>query len=245
MNGFNIKDFASNLNRAGTLQTNKFDVLIYPPGLGAGFAGNIASPAPGNVSDLLTYRAESVRMPGIVLDPTETRRYGVGPRHKFPTNVTFQDISINFLEDGRGSVHKFFYRWMSFIFNFSGSSSSFQFGSITNQPSNSVRYKRDYAVPIEIRVYDNNGRKINSITLLEAYPIALGDVNLSWAENNTLMHIGITFAYTRWIHGNVNIAQLQQPPPFTAPSPRPQTPPSEQQSEAFVQGQELLRQGLY
>jgi hypothetical protein len=190
MNSFSVKDFVSRLNNTGTLQTNKFNVLIRPP-------GRIGNAGVGNLSNHLIYRADSVRIPGVTIDPITSRRYGVGISEKTATNISFQDLSISFLEDAGGSVHKYFYKWFSSVFNFTGTGTTSTFSGM---PRYTAKYKDSYSTTIIIYVYDNTGKLVNEISILEAFPIAMGDINLAWAENNTLMKVNVSFAYSRWVH---------------------------------------------
>lgn len=237
MTAFNIRNFVSNISQSGTLQTNKFNVTINRPGL-------ISSTSIGDRSQHLIYRAESVRIPGMTLAVVETRRYGVGPRTRIASNIDYTDISISFIEDAQGSVHKYFYRWMSQIFT------TPNVGFINNN-TYSARYKSEYTSTIIVNVFDNSGRYINTVAIYEAYPISLGDVQLSWSDNSSLMKINVTFAYTRWAYVPTNLMPTLNAFPATSapptiPSPTASTavtPPSPQLNEAQIAERNLG--GLY
>ena len=68
-----------------------------------------------------------------------------------------------------------------------------------------VEYKNDYAVDIVITCYDERDQSIVICTLRRAFPIFLGDIQLSWAENDSFMRIPVTFTYQTWDLEVINI----------------------------------------
>ena len=232
MTAFNIDNFIANLQKSGTLQTNKFNVYIRPPGL-------LASPI-GNRSQHLIYRAESARIPGLTFSTIDSRRYGVGPRNRTVSNVDYPEMTIGFIEDSQSTVHKYFYRWMNEIFNNGGQDA-------INSSTYSARYKNDYATTIVVQTFDNSGKFINSVSVLEAFPISMGDVALSWSDNNNLMKINVTFAYTKWVNDAFNTIPSVIPGLPTAPSPTSSiaTTPPPQLTDAQTLERRLLDNGIY
>lgn len=207
---FNIRNFIGNINRYGTLQTNRFKVMISPPRLLTRSTG---------MMERLSYRAESARVPGLAIDATEVRRTGVGPREKVAVNVGFSDMGITFIEEGNNDVFKFFYTWVNGIFDFTGSRGG-------SNPTYSTAYKRDYvSEKIEIYVYDNSGKLVNKVVLKEAFPISLSETNLSWSDNNQLYKLNVTFAYTSWyLDGYSSTPGFESPVPSTPQAPQVSTP---------------------
>lgn len=178
---FNIQQFVGNINRFGTLPTNRYEVIIAPPRVLLGEA----------TTSRLRYRAESVSIPGVTVDVTDTRRWGIGPREKFGTNVNFTDISISFIEEEGNAIHKYLYNWVNSIFRFAGAGEN-------SSPSYYVEYKRDYATTISIVVYNRSKEISEIIELQEAFPTGLSEISLGWADNNQLMRVKASFAYSRW-----------------------------------------------
>lgn len=182
MAGFNIAEFSTKLGQRGTIQNNKFLVSIAIPSI---------LYAPG-IEEVLMFRASNVKIPGIAFDFQNTNRYGVGPQHRSPTNVSFRDISISFIEDETNSIWKFFHTWFNQVFDFTSNPTAHKIKYTSN-------YKDNYVSPgMEIRVYNNEGRHINTINLIQAYPSSLDDVGLSWNDRNNLMMINVGFSFTEW-----------------------------------------------
>lgn len=181
---FNIGSFVNNLGTAGTLPTNKYVVQMSGQLIGGGAA--IAGVS--SISQLIALRAESVHVPGFALTGESNNRYGIGPRQRFPSNINFTESTITFLDDGNNNIWKFLYGWANNIIQFSG--------QVT--PTYRLGYKSQYAQTITIYILDNMGNNITTIDLLEAFPISVNGINLSWADNNNLMRITASFSFTRW-----------------------------------------------
>jgi len=186
---FNIARFSAHINDRGTLQTNKFIVRFRPP--------YMMGPNPV-IDPSIEYRANSVKIPGVDLDTQNVSRYGVGPSQKFPTNVNFTDIDINFVDMNNNAFWKYFAKWMNGIFDYTGVSGG-------SQPSYKVEYKKYYETDIQIFIFDNAGNQTNAIILKEAFPISLSDVSLSWSENNKLYEFSVRFAFKEWFYSGYNM----------------------------------------
>lgn len=213
---FNVDNFIGNISRFGVMQTNKFEVAMNLPRL---LRGN---PNYSELPRLLIDRAHDIRVPGVVMDTYENRRYGVGPKQKTASNISFNDIGITFLETSENEIYKFFYDWTNLIFDFSGSDVG---GEIP--PSFTAQYRDNYTTDIVIAVYNNTGRSagapvvsppppaaaegeiivtaqaptatpVSIIELFEAYPISVSDIDMGWSNNNALYKVGVSIAFSRW-----------------------------------------------
>lgn len=191
---FNIQTFADNIATYGNLQTNKFEVRIPLPTFLRG-RGSLSS-------EVLTLRADRVDMPGVLLETTETRRYGVGPIIKTPTNKTrFNEVTVSFVETEQGEIYTKFNDWLQRIVDFAGSA-----GSASRSPTFLTEYKSVYAIDMQIKVFNNLGTNKNysntniqpviELNLVETFPLSISDTNLSWSNNNELFRTNVVFAYT-------------------------------------------------
>jgi hypothetical protein len=194
MTTFNIDTFINDLNKRGTLQTNKYEVKITRPRI---FAGSEA------IFEQLKYRAESVRIPGITLESTDSRRYGHDIRQKTPTGASFNDVGITFVEQDMNRVSKLFYFWMNKIYGIRGRDVNVGVTTANapttiagSRPSTNVDYKDYYTTRIEIDVYNNSGKLTMAVILEDAFPIAMGDVSLGWSDRNSLYKLNVSFAYS-------------------------------------------------
>ena len=211
--GFNVQDFVSNIQNNGVLQTNKFIVEIPMPGI---FVSN------PNTLELIRFRANRARVPGVTLETTPVHRYGIGPTQKQPTNVNFTDDSITFLDDSLNTIWKFLYDWINGVFQFTDPLTPSMLPA-----AYTLNYKMDdlgnsiYVVDILVHVFDNQGKNTTTTVLKQAYPISLNDVALSWGDNNTLLETTATFAFADWYelnYGTYTGAPIKNTAPSTGSS---------------------------
>lgn len=241
---FNIANFSGHINKLGTVQTNKFKVEIGTPAILRAVNNN----------ELYQYRASSVRIPGANFDMQNVARYGVGPQQKFPTNVIFNDIDVTFLDTNYNNLWKYFTIWLNGIFDYTGRSGG-------SEASYSVQYKINYVTDMSIYVFDNSGDRVNKVTLKDAFPVSLGDVSLSWSENNRLYEFTVRFTFKEWFFEGYQTTSFEsgaimgpaassQVIPQRTESPRPQqsvreVPTTQLNPGGFTpQAQTIRRQNL-
>lgn len=180
---FKINEFSSNINNYGTLKTSKFDIIITPPRILLGT---------GDISGLIKFRAEQINLPSVNLDLTPVNRYGIGPKQKFATNVSYPDtVSITFLEVENGLIQRCMIHWMNQIFTFHEPSVKTRLYYLT-------QYKDYITTIIGVTQYMDDGKIGNMIDILDAFPVNLSVSPLSWSETNTLVKVKVEFAFTEW-----------------------------------------------
>lgn len=191
--GFNIQTFNAYLNDTGVLKSSKFLVrFTLPPGL-FGLSETYST------LQRLEFYCSDAKLPGIQLQTHEVSRFGYGVRERKPGNPTFQEIPFAFIGDGNGAIWNFFYKWHSLIYNF-----DMREGIVRNGVTGSqhepyeISYKYEYAVDMDVIAYDETGQEKIHIKLREAFPFALGSIDLSWSAHNQIMVIPVAFAFTDW-----------------------------------------------
>lgn len=241
MPGFNINNFKSHLNATGTLNSSKFLVnIVTPPGMLLSTFNNNGSSTSNfgrQMSDLIIFRADSVRTPGVGLATSNIFRHGIGPSEKKPFNATFSDIGVSFIVDKKADLYVYFYSWLNYIFNFSRGAG----GAINANQQNSAlasylsTYKDYYSTDIEIIMYDEAGEKpVQIFRLLKSFPVTISEIPLSWSDRSSLMKLNVSFTYKEFVLDNVN-QQTYSSIPTTLPnslvgvnrqstSPRPTSP---------------------
>lgn len=202
--GFDINGFRSNvLGETGLLKTNLFLVTIQFP---AEFAQTQTQLMKITPRTLMMF-TDQVSLPGLSLGAEDqVRRYGTGVAEKMPYGVFFTDLSVNFLADGRGEILKMFHNWMKYIVNYD----SRRNGSTAFNGANpyEVAYKDEYAAVMTIDVFNEASDKIITYTINDVYPLFLGEVGLSWADNDNIMKLPVTFTYSDWQTDSMEIATL-------------------------------------
>lgn len=200
---FNIQNFISHINQTGTLKNNSFEVRIaMPEMLRAGIQGIVGR----QTEDMIRLRAEKVTLPGINMDMTETKRYGVGPVSKAPTNVNYTNINIEFLETQNQQIYKLFYEWVTTTFDFTGAGG----GRNPPVPRYNTEYARYYSTDMTIDVYRQDSQRVSRIRVIDAFPISISDKSLSWSDNNSTNKVDVAFQFKEWLIDNYE----------TVPTPR-------------------------
>lgn len=193
---FNVNEIIQSVNLSGVLKPSKFEVVI------SGVA------APLNGADGLTIRCIAAQIPGITINTTDFKLYGGMPVLKVPSSRTYSDLRLTFLTRSDSADRHFFENWFNLISNFRNST---------------VAYYNDVARDITINVYDelydtktfnvtaglqggdpgpgtNQGTtKANniaySVKVINAIPISIDEVEISWADTDKLMEYSVTFSY--------------------------------------------------
>lgn len=146
-------------------------------------------------------RADRFPIPSVSLATSDIRRYGIGPLEKKPYLPLFTDISIDFIGDSRGNIHKFFYLWMNSIVNFfelpTENAKRDRFGSSSKHPF-TLEYKQNYSTKIALRMFSDNQEKITDVFLENAFPITLSEIQYDWGTESQLVRFTVGFSFTHW-----------------------------------------------
>lgn len=198
MRGFNISNFKSQ-QIDGILRNNKFLVEIPIPRTLQTMNSSVLRQNIQETQKFLEYYCEATNLPGLALNTNDIRNAGYGPVEKKPYNTTFTDINLIFVSDSSGDNLRFFHQWIKSIQNFDlRNTLSGSVLSTNDQSPYELNYKSDYCVDMKIRVYDEQGAEIVSLTLGEAYPIFVGDIPLNWGDKNNYIRIPVTFTFLSW-----------------------------------------------
>ena len=174
----------------GHAPTNRFEVMIFPPPKLSGAAST--SPFFGSErhldSRMLSYRCESVSLPGRSLNQVEDINI-YGPSRQVVKGVTYAgDASLTFIASGGLDERVFFEEWQNQAFD---------------ESSWNVGYYKDYTSHIEIWLLDKKNRRRYGMKLVEAYPKEIAPTDLS-QSNNELIKLSVTFSYRYWTTLDVN-----------------------------------------
>ena len=177
----NINDFKSSFNK-DIARTNKFDVNINIPLTLIPYVSSAKS---------LKYRCENAQLPGRTFATTEQKTYG--PIEKFPYLTSYNDIDLTFIIEDDMNQKVFFDAWLNYI---------------NPQYNNNFRYKSDYSTVITINQYDVTNELSYSVDLIDAYPISMNQMDLSWADDG-YHKLSVTFAYTYWKNNSLQALGMQ------------------------------------
>lgn len=195
---FNIDAFKTNIEDSGYLLNNKFTLYVLPPPiLGQTTTLNPGQATTSEISRLISFRADQIRTPNINISAAGINRYGVGPIQKQPFSAEFNDISVSLVSDGNAEIWQFWHNWLRSIFQFTGTENPT--GTVVNGIANYYTYYKDeYSTMMSILIYDQYGQEIQKIDLLNAFPVSLSPVQLSWGTSD-LLRISVNITYKEYI----------------------------------------------
>lgn len=192
---FKINEFRSHFGKHNEFaKASKFEVIIAPPAA----APDLLPYASG-----LTFQCENAELPGYTINTVDNRIYGVP--NPVASTASFADITLTFICAGDMWEKKFFDRWMDRIV------------PINNY---NPKYKNEYSSPkIEINQYSEflpegtesptaASQKAYSVSIFEAFPVAMAPLTLNWADDG-ILKLAVTFKYEYWVPGS---GRTQGPP---------------------------------
>ena len=158
------------------------------------FTGDLAKPSrftvtitlPANLgvpisARTLSMRCESAVLPGRTIATSDLRIYG--PTEKFPYQTSYEDVVLTFICDDSMAEKSAFNSWMDLI-----------------NPTDSwnFEFKKNYAVDVSIKQFDNSTNAVHEVILYEAFPIAINQLDLDWSSDAPYHKLSVVFAYTYW-----------------------------------------------
>jgi hypothetical protein len=176
---FNVANFRSSILNHGILRPNKFRVRVFnPPGLAA-----------SSMAAEMELWGEMAEIPMFQLGTGTMQRYGYGSIERRPVMPQYQEISLFFFADEAGEIWRFFKEWLRLIVNNDANA-----GEIY-----SLAYKNEYLADLEMTLFTATGEESFTVTLIDAFPLQLGKLDLKWSDNNQILRIPVVFTYTNWI----------------------------------------------
>ena len=175
---FNVNNILSSLNKQGFARSSHFEVQITGPyGLDA-------------ERDML-YRADSASLPGRSITTVDTKFTNYGPMNKVRYAQVYADTNVTFLlrEDMREK--EYFEQWQNKMV---GTGAFTTTGSRFSRATFNTKYFDQYAGILTIRQYGAGGELRSIHSLVEAYPLMMGDVQMGWGDDAPAK-LAITFAY--------------------------------------------------
>lgn len=180
------------VKKGGLAKANRFLVIFTPPTqplLNLSLSNVVGSLARGNnplkkmISNPrdIAFLCESASLPGrqITTSDFTAQKQTI----KIPNGFIEEDVSMSFILTNDFFMKEVFDRWLS---------------SIVDTQTYTLGYKSDYQCDITIQALDAEDKPTYTITLINAYPITVGSVELDNSAENTYLKIPVTFAYDRY-----------------------------------------------
>jgi hypothetical protein len=192
---FNISQFKSALNNfGGPSRASLFEVsVINPPTRGTSV----------NATNFQFF-CQSAVVPGIQI---ETQLYApvAGRPVQFPTGITPSPFNAIFLMDSEHQLLEFFHKWIQQVVNYGVGGG--KFSSISSRSGGTmlpfeIGYMADYSADIIIKHYtvNSDGTSYYETKLQNAYPVAVGDIDLAWSDNDSYLTLPVSFAYEQIVY---------------------------------------------
>lgn len=133
------------------------------------------------ITRYLSMQCESAELPGVNLITADSKIYG--PTYKVPYQKQFTDVNFSFICTNDFYERKLFDKWIECIMPPDTNNLRFAKG-------NNTRYLSD----ITIMQFDDFIKQIYAIKLIDAYPISIASMPLSWGDDN-FHRVTVSFAY--------------------------------------------------
>lgn len=170
---FNISDFLS-LIEGGLTKSNKFKVSISIDN------NSTLSSRWSSVLRNMSFFCDSAEFPGRTLTASDIKIHG--PTFKSPNISQYSDVTLSILCDSKFNQKFFFEDWMDYI---------------NPLPTFFFRYRESYIGTVDITQYNEFGEPLYTVSLREAYPIAINGLSASWADDG-FHRLQVTFTYRYW-----------------------------------------------
>lgn len=171
---FNVNDFRGKLQNGGA-RASMFEVILPPP---------------ANISALnteeLSFMCKATALPASTVGTIEVPYFG--RKIKLPGDRTFDQWTITVINDESFDLRDAFERWQSAIASFNTVSGAQRGLGSTSNPFS-------YVSTGIINQYGKEGDIIKSVALVNCFPINVGEIQLSWEDNDTIEEFEVTFEY--------------------------------------------------
>jgi hypothetical protein len=146
----NLSNFVARVKKNGLLSASHFYVVI------PNFSPNASD------RDLLMF-CDAADIPGITLMTTEIRQFG--ELTTLPHAPMYQPVQLSFICDSTMDVKYALENWIDSVFN---------------RNTRSFNFYDSYTKDIEIYIVDKQGNDVHKVTLYEAYPVSIGNIQLDY-----------------------------------------------------------------
>jgi hypothetical protein len=179
MSNFSLAKFTTAIKDTGISRPSRFEIVIGQP---------VASDTAQQNNFAYAYNAslmcEMSQLPGISINTKQFRIQG--PAYQRPVGMEFNgdSIAMTFYVDKDLKIKKFFENWVY---------------SIVNPNSFNVKYQQEYVVPIKIFQLNEKDVRTYTVSLIDAFPKAIGQLDLNSGASNQIHRLTVIFTYRQWM----------------------------------------------
>jgi len=167
------------------------DRTIGPPGYNQNWAEWFGQKDALETANKLMFYCHKAEIPGMTYQTEDNRYYG--SQFKVPYMPQYNDIDLEFYVGDDMFERWFFEGWMN---------------SIMDPQTQDFNYVGEYSTNIDIIQMSLDDRDTYWVTLLECYPIAVNQMDLSWDNNDEIHKLSVTFTYKRLLTLDVKVDEF-------------------------------------
>jgi hypothetical protein len=178
---FSVQNFKAQLKSKGIMKPWAYSVIVSPP-TGGGRELQIAT--------------ESISLPGAAfLSADNYRPYGNGKNYDIPYSMNTTEIECSHIIDGSADLIKIFYDWANKVSSMNDKGRKF-----------AASYFEEYAVPMKIKIYREDGSIAKTMELFEVYPKSVNQTSMSWGTTDDFTRLSVSYFFTYYeiIEGRTN-----------------------------------------
>lgn len=145
----------------------------------------------------LKFFCKNVAIPGMVFNPAQYEAVGQ-MRKVYPMGFNPEPIQAIFLLDSDKQVLTFFHSWAQSMVNYSTAAGPFSV--VDGMLPFEIAYKDDYACRMTIKHFSADYAKTGryyEVILDKAFPLQMGDVDLSWENGDSFVVLPVSIQYDR------------------------------------------------
>ena len=187
---FDITRFKSTLNRfGGPARSSLFEVTLTPYNVSGG--GNKAFGARE-----FTFFCKTANIPGVFINTTENNQVGQMPT-MMPVGIGTRPFETIFLCDSDHQVLSFFHGWAQNVVNYGTKGGPF--AQVDEKLPFEIGYRDEYSSRISVKHYSTESfdNKYYEVILDGCYPMIVGDLDLSWENNDSYLTLPVSFSFSR------------------------------------------------
>lgn len=168
-----LKNFLSRTRAEGLSKTSKYEVLVMPPPSLSVSSTNL---------QLISLYAEMAELPSLGLKTSRLKVYG--PAYQRVYGIDYSEaMNVTFLLDRSLKIKAFFENWI--------------FSAVNNTNYNVAYQNRYVSQGIKIRQLDSMSQIVYQNTLIDAFPVSIGAIELNSARDE-YQRLTVTFMYRKW-----------------------------------------------
>ena len=189
---FNVNNFRNALPKGGA-RPSLFKVVIpLPPSIG------------GGSMERISLNTQAASIPSGTIEPVEV--FYFGRPFKLPGGRTFEDWTTTVINDEDFAVRHVVEEWMDAI-NGNVNNQETGGGDLGTGGNTGLEFfganlgfsaGADYAVDAEVIQYSTNGEALRRYRMIGAWPTAIAEITLDWAEASAIETFDITWAFNWW-----------------------------------------------